>query len=209
MDVSSRPCQWNRQCLKRQDNRSKFEGRLFVWSKWMNFSDLCDWEELIVKKRIMHDWSWSRKKTMKSIRKCTVSFEIRVPVSTMYYSWRSRTMVAAVTVEVKEHFQLIERPWSQGIRNGGRLLRVITYFYYFQPLCPSHDSCNVTYRWPTTSVVLHGPPYFVGNILWYRVQLEIANSIMHHLIKIYGETWLFILSFPVIWCNLLLNLSLN
>ena len=49
-------------------------------------------------------------------------------------------MVAAVTVEVKEHFQLIERPWSQGIRNGGRLLRVITYFYYAPPLClpPTH-----------------------------------------------------------------------
>lgn len=67
--------------------------------------------------------------------------------------------VAAVTVEVKEHFQLIERPRSPGIQNGGRLLRVITYFYYFQPLCPNPPpetpppsrSRDVTYRWPTTS----------------------------------------------------------
>lgn len=74
-----------------------------------------------------------------------------------------RRMVAAVTVQVKEHFQLIERLRSPGIRNGGRLLRVITYFYYFQPLCPSHRLSNVTYRWPTTSTGLQGLPYFVAD----------------------------------------------
>lgn len=115
-------------------------------------------------------------------------------------------MVAAVTMAVKEHFQLIERPRSLGIQNGGRLLQVITYFYYFQPLCPSHRSRSVTYRGPTTSA--DNPPYFVSRIFWYTLRLLRSHN-NHGFQRVLSNYYLKTEECPSVCQSLLVAYKLN